>query len=431
MMGIGNTLLIVRKRFFHGWAIVATTLLVGFAGVVAFNPVLAVIMKPMASEMGWSRAAISGAMSVGSLASGGLSLLVGLVVDRRGARSVVALGVAVMGMSLIGVSQVAALWQFYLLFGLSRAISTGVLELSMSVAVANWFVRRRARAMGIAATGPRIGLAILPPLALFLISLVGWRGAWVGLGVTAWAIAILPTLLFVGRRPEDFGLKPDGVPSSRDNLSPLPPTQQAPERIWMAREALVNMSFWMLAAAQAAGMMVSGGINLHQLPHMTDQGIPIAIAVGAISSYAIWAMIGVLAWSFLAEKIGVRLSLGADLALAAAGVFILANVDSIPMAYFYSAFYGLAFGGQMALFPLAWADYFGRASLGTIRGLSRAPTMVFNAAGPLFAGWIYDRTSSYQMAFAVFIVLYLIGAVLIFVSRPPRPAVSRGETGSA
>ncbi|MEE8472934.1 MAG: hypothetical protein V3S82_07180, partial [Dehalococcoidia bacterium] len=96
-MGIGNTLLIIRKRFFHGWAIVVTAALAGIAMVVAFNPVLAVLMKPMEAEMGWSRAAISGAMSVGSLAAGLLSVLVGRMVDKRGARSMVALAVAVMG----------------------------------------------------------------------------------------------------------------------------------------------------------------------------------------------------------------------------------------------------------------------------------------------------------------------------------------------
>lgn len=397
--------------------------------MAAYNPVLAVLMKPMASDMGWSRAAISGAMSAGSLASGPLSLLVGPLVDKRGTRWVLAVGVGVMGLSIIGVSQVAALWQFYLFFGLSRAISAGIVEMATSVAVANWFIRRRARAMGFSATGPRIGLAFFPPLALWLMSWAGWRGAWIGLGVFAWAIAIVPIVLLVGRRPEDFGLGPDGdsaAPPVRPALSRSGVSLQGvQERSWRVREAVGSGHFWLLTASQALTMMASGGVNLHQLPHLTDRGIPMGVAVGAIASYAIWAMVGVLAWSFLTERIGVRLCLAADLALAAAGVFILARVDSIGLAYFYSAFYGLSFGGQMALFPLAWADYFGKASLGTVRGVSWPIIMVFNASGISFAGLVYDSTGSYWIAFMVFIISFLVGAVLIFASRPALP--SRAE----
>lgn len=424
-------MLIVRKRFFHGWAVVAALFLAGFASVVAYNPVLAVMMKPMAAELGWSRAAIAGAMSVGSLASGGLALVVGPLMDRKGARWALALGAAVTGMCLIGVSQVAALWQFYLLFGLSRAISAGVVELATAVAVANWFVSQRARAFGLATTGPRLGLACMPPLALLLASGLGWREAWVGLGITAWAIGILPTILFIGRRPEDFGLLPDGKPGRHQSSSSQPFPSPKAARIqetdisWTAKRALGTAPFWLLTIGQAIAMMASGGVNMHQLPHLTDRGIPPAVAVGAVSSYAIWAMVGVLAWSFLAERWGARPCLTVILALSAVGVFILAKVNSVATVYFYSAFYGLAFGGEMALFPLIWADYFGRASLGTIKGISRPVVMTFNAAGPFFAGWIYDSTGSYWLSFLVFIIAFLVGAVLIFASRPARPSSAK------
>jgi len=423
-------LLIIRKKFFHGWAIVAALFLVGFAEVVTFNPVLAVMMKPMAAEMGWSRTAIVGALSAGSVVSGGVALIVGPILDRRGARGTLVLGIAIMGLCLIGISQVTALWQFYMLFGLARAISAGIVELAISVTIANWFINKRARAFGIATTGPRIGLACIPPLALLLMSGMGWRGAWVGLGITTWLMGILPAVLFLGRRPEDFGLVPDGgtghkkVESSAPNQSPSikPSSTLKADRSWTVRKALGSMSFWMLTAGQAIVTLASGGVNMHQLPHLTDRGIPPAVAVGAISSYAMWAMVGVLSWSFLAERWGVRRCLIVSLVLSAMGVFVLSRVDSVAMAFFYSAFYGLMFGGEMALFPLAWADYFGRASLGTIKGISRPIVMVFNAAGPLFGGWIYDTTGNYWIAFVVFIISFLAGAALIFASSPDRPS---------
>lgn len=400
--------------------------MVGFAEVVAFNPILALMMKPMAAETGWSRTAIVGALSVGSIASGAVSLVIGPILDRKGARWVLALGIAVMGICLISISQVTALWQFYVLFGLNRAISAGIVELSISVAIANWFVKKRSRAIGIATTGPRIGLACIPPLALLFMSWSDWRGAWVGLGLTSLVIGILPAVLFIGRRPEDFGMLPDGDPgyqkagpTSFQHRSPLKAANVVKtDRSWTVKKAVGSMPFWLLTAGQAIVTLASGGVNMHQLPHLTDRGIAPAIAVGAISSYAIWAMVGVLSWSFLAEKWGARRCLTVSLFLSAVGVFVLSRVESVAMAYFYSAFYGLMFGGEMALFPLAWADYFGRASLGTIRGISRPIVMVFNAGGPLFGGWIYDTTGSYWIAFLVFIIAFLVGAVLIFTSRP-------------
>jgi MFS family permease len=139
-------------------------------------------------------------------------------------------------------------------------------------------------------------------------------------------------------------------------------------------------------------------------------------------------MVGVLGWSFLAERIGVRLTLGVNLAMGAVGVFILANVEAVLLAYFYSFFYGICFGGQMALFPLAWADYFGRESLGTIRGLSRPITMVFNALGPFLAGWLYGRTTNYQSTFQIFIASYVLGSILVFISRSPHSSEDPGST---
>lgn len=427
-------MLIIRKRFFHGWAVVGALFLVGFAEVVAFNPILALMMKPMAAETGWSRSAIVGALSVGSIASGAVSILVGPILDRKGARWVLALGIAVMGTCLIAISQVTALWQFYVLFGLNRAISAGVVELSISVAIANWFVHKRSRAFGIATTGPRIGLACIPPLALLFMSWTDWRGAWVGLGLTSLLIGILPTVLFIGRRPEDFGMLPDGdtghqegghITTFQNSSPPKAANIKEADRSWTVKGAIGSTTFWLLTAGQAIVTMASGGVNMHQLPHLTDRGIAPAVAVGAISSYAIWAMVGVLSWSFLGEKWGVRRCLTVSLGLSAVGVFILSRVDSVAMAYFYSAFYGLMFGGEMALFPLAWADYFGRASLGTIRGISRPIVMVFNAAGPFFGGWVYDTTGSYWISFVVFIIEFLVGAALIFVSSPTRSSKAK------
>jgi MFS family permease len=152
---------------------------------------------------------------------------------------------------------------------------------------------------------------------------------------------------------------------------------------------------------------------------MTDMGISPSIAVGAITTVSICATVGGIFWPTLAEKLDVRYCLALTLITSAFGVFILMSVRSIPLAYAYAVIYGLTYGGLFPLFGLAQANYFGRTSLATIRGLAQPFLMTANALGPLLAGWIYDLARSYQVAFSVFIAAYLLSVLWVLLARPP------------
>ena len=137
-------------RWYYGWAIVGVAFLVSFAQVGAHNPPLGFFMRPMQAEFGWSRGQISAAAGIGSLGGGLFAALLGPYIDRRGTRSLLVLAGLALGLGLALLFLINALWQYYLIYGLSRALSVGAMELALGVAVANWFIAKRARAMGLA-----------------------------------------------------------------------------------------------------------------------------------------------------------------------------------------------------------------------------------------------------------------------------------------
>ena len=166
------------KKPFYGWIIVGVAFLIGITQSGAFQPILAIFMKPMANEFGWSRSAITGSIAVGSLSAALLSPFIGPVLDRHGARMTAFWGILFLSLGLVGMTFVSRIWQLYLFFGMGRMIAVGILLLVISVSVSSWFIRKRGRAMGIVSLGPRLGSVFLPLLAQFFILVFGWRLAW-------------------------------------------------------------------------------------------------------------------------------------------------------------------------------------------------------------------------------------------------------------
>ncbi len=417
-----------RLRLFYGWKVLGAATLVSFAQTCTFNPSLSVFMKPMTSEFGWSRAAFSGAVSLGSVFGGLLSLVIGPIVDRRGARLVLTMAVTILGGCLVLVSRFAALWQFYLFFGLGRAISVGVIEVGALTAVCNWFIRKRGRAVGIVTMGTRIGQALLPLFVQLVITVAGWRSGWFGLAMVAWVFGILPIALFMRRRPEDMGLLPDGELPSTGNLLGVAEVHEEPA--WTARAAIKTSTFWFLTLAFSLVFLATGAINLHQLPHMVDVGIPSSLAVGAVTTWALCAALGAVMWPSLTERFPVRFSLALVLSLSALGVLLLMSIRNVAMAYAYAVLYGFTFGGVFPLFSLALANYFGRTSQASIRGVAQPFLMVANALGPVLAGWTYDLTLSYRISFLVFTGAFLMSIPWVLLARMPGSSgLSSAEQG--
>jgi MFS family permease len=211
----------IHGKFFYGWYIVAVGILVNIAGTFAFSSTLSIFLKPITEELGVTRGAFS---LIRTFEIGVAALIVPMLgpwIDRHGGRGVLVLGVAMESAGLLLSSLVQSFWQFVLV-RCSLVIAGEALlgSLVINVTIAQWFVRKRGRAMGIANLGTGIAKFSIPLCAASLFVLIGWRNTWAVFGIVAPLLVIVPALIFVRRRPEDIGLRPDGdVPSPNIDTS--------------------------------------------------------------------------------------------------------------------------------------------------------------------------------------------------------------------
>src|SRR5215510_11062432 len=208
---------LVQLPFFYGWVIVAIAMIAGVLAAGVSNITMAVVLKPISEDLGWSRTLTAAAITIGSLTGGLLSPLFGPLADRLGPRLLLPLGGASVGLLAIGVSLSTAPWQFYATFIPARALTEFLLcGMIAFTAVANWFHVKRPRAMGLVAMATPLGSAALSLAYQFFVTHYGWRSAFLALGIALWVLVVIPGLIFLRRQPEDLGLFPDGItPSHR------------------------------------------------------------------------------------------------------------------------------------------------------------------------------------------------------------------------
>ena len=416
-----------RTPFFYGWVILFSAASTQVVRNAAASLTIAVFIFPLSEEFGWSRALIAGAASFGGLAASFASPVVGWLVDRYGARLVLFSSVLVLGLSTISLAWATVPVAFYLAYGVGRVIFSSPVQIGSSVVVSRWFIRMRGRANGILFGSHSIGLVAFPLIASVVIGVSGWREAWIVLGILVWAIALLPTALLLVQQPEDVGLQPDGDgPRSEDgrpNPNPLPPGEgirRGEEPVWTLREAMRTPALWMFATATGSVFLVQAGVNTHLAAYLRDQGLSAAFAGFGISLNAAFLGLGSLFWGWITEWAPPRYAMAgiAACVAAASALFIIAGATAEILAY--SVLFGFGVGGLLSVPPVAYADYYGRRSLGVIRGVTEPLTSFGQAIGAVAAGLIYDFTESYALAFAAFAILSGIAMLLVLFARPPR-----------
>ncbi len=408
----------------YGWVIVAVAFIAAFSEVSFYNPVLGVFVRPLEHEFGWNRLTVALAITMGNVGGALLSPVAGAALDRRGPRLLVGTGAAVMGMSLLALSLTQTLWWFYFFFFFGRATAVGAISLAISVVVSNWFIRNRGMAMGIALLGSRAGMALLPLMVQLVLLWSNWRVAWLVLGIVVLAVAVVPSLRFLRRRPEDIGLLPDGETTPTAGPTEEDDKEGEPEEDWTLAQAARTPAFWLVTLATSHVFIISGSVNLHQMPHLVDQGLSPMLAVGVVSTSAVFGGIGGLLAGILQARLGGRWTLAMALTGAAAGLVILINADNPLLAYGYGMWYGLSFGAMFTMTQVIYAEYFGRKALGRIRGAVAPLHIAFNAAGPPLAGWAFDVSGSYTRVFSAFVILLAIAVVWMLLAVPPRRGVA-------
>ncbi len=410
-----------RYKVFYGWAIVGTSFLVVFSEAPTRSFLLSLFVVPITEEFGWTRSVLTGAVSMGAALSAVLAPGVGPLIDRYGPRMVIVGSVAITGSCILGLAFIDQVWHLYFLLIFARAFSSSAAMMAATVAVANWFIRKRGRAMAFSNSGTWTAIPIFLVVSQLLISLYDWRVAMFTMGVTSLVLAIPATLIFMKRRPEDVGLLPDGdvhPPGSIDAAGRRRP--QPLEASWSLREAMGTRALWLIILATGLPSMAAQAANLHALASLTDRGIPTAAAAGTVTVTLLVSGVGTLFWGFLAERLHVRFTAALAFFISAVGLAILIYAGNIVLAFLYAAVYGLGFGGFRVLENMLFANYFGRRRLGTIAGFAKPFHLLTNAAGPLLASLSFDLRGSYTPAFILFSLAYLFASIALLLATPPK-----------
>ena len=407
---------------YYGWVLVAG---LGVTTIVSYGTTqyfFGVILVPIQHDLGWSRAALSGAYSLAFLVAGVLGLPLGGLIDRRGARLLMSAGSILGAICLALLARVTELWQFYVLWagGVGLTMALTLYPVSFIV-ITNWFHRRRGSALAALTLCGGLSSPIYVPIAGLLVARTGWRETMVLFAITQVVVALPIHALLLRRHPEDIGLLPDG-----DTVARGLPADDARESGSSLPHALRTLGFWTLTVSFGLGMFGQSAVLAHQVAYMIGRGFDPILSAGLAGLVGVASLPGRLVFNLLSDRFGPQRLLAIATVTQAAGAVLLALASSPPWLWAYVIVYGAAFGAVSPLRASTMADQFGRRSYGAITAAAGLPIAVLGAAGPLTAGILFDRLGGYGIALWVVVGAFVVSGLAVLVTPPaprgPRPS---------
>jgi MFS family permease len=367
-------------------------------------------------EFGWSRTAISGAFSLARVESGLLGPIEGHLTDRFGAQRMLFVGLIICTLGFLALGWVNSLPMLYavIVLGIVLGSSLGY-NMPISVLIAKVFRERRSLAFGIFRMGPGISGPLVPVVG-WVIGLWGWRWAAFLSGLTIFFVG-LPLAWLIHRiySEEEAAAGRTARDKSQTGTSRL----ASSEPQFTLGEAMRHRAFWFLSAAMALRHMVTEGVSVHFVILLVDRGWSTEAASSLLGLSALIGAPARIGMGWLGDLLDKRkLMMGLLLALSISVLLMGYTAQALvftPCMILYS----LAYGGLASLQEPIRADYFGTRAFATIQGMSRSVQTVGTFMGPLLAGFLYDLTRSYTIAFGIFALVSLAAASLMFFARPP------------
>ena len=411
-----------REPVFYGWVIVGVMAATGAVSMGMGSLNFGLFIKPMGDELGIGRAAFGWAQTARMGASSATSPVIGWLLDRYGSRVMLPVAALVTGCALIGLAFVTSAWYLVALFVVMGIVGmSGPGALVTTVPVLKWFVRNRGKAVAYVGLGIPIGALLFIPLTQFLIDEIGWRGAWVVLAVIGIVVIVPLGAIFVRRQPEDVGMVPDGGEPRSDGDGDETSVRGIVDEVsWSVREAVRTTTLWRLVIVFSMVQLATGTVALHRIAAFMDRGMDPTLISFATAFDAVAAGGSTFLFGMLVRWVPARF-LGAFGFTMLAGASVLTiYATNLPIMFVSMWIFGMGIGGMMFLNNYIWADYFGRGSVGGIRGLANPINLVIGGIGAPAAGYVRDWTGSYDPAWWVGVGLMSGAALLIVLTGAPR-----------
>lgn len=431
----------MKKWLFHGWIIVATGVILCILtyGIRSSFPVFYIRIL---DEFGESRANTALIFSISLLSFGIAAPFTGALLDKFGPRRIIFIGVLLEAAGAVLCAVSNAVWQLYFSFGVLVAVGICLSGwVPFSVIISRWFVRKRGTALGIYMISGSLAF-LVAPLAESLISQMGWRWSFLVLGVAPLAVVLPITAFVLHSRPEDIGQVPDGVPEGKTKAiakAHVPAEALVVDKVWTSQDwtlprTLKTARFWMLWAIFFLWTGVGlNTVTTHQAAFAVDMGFSSTLAASVFIFVAIAGTMGYLL-GFISDRFGRELTftMGCAASLVGVGLLLLVRDASQPwLLYGYGLLMGWGWGIVMPAMTATIVDLYQGRHVGAILGSVMSGFGVGGMVGPWLAGYLFDTTGSYDVAFILVEVFFVTSLVLMWLLAPRKVRLVPGRAAAA
>lgn len=400
----------MKLKYFYGYNIVGSSFLIQ-AICVGTAVSYAVFFKEFQEEFGWSRAMISGAMSLNTLIMGIASIPAGRLNDKIGPKAIFLSSGILIGLGFLFMSRIQEPWQLFLSYGVIIGLGFGSVDVVTLSMIARWFVKHRGMMSGIIKMGTGFGQLTMPLIITILITSFGWRNSYVFVGIVF--LIILPSISrTLYRDPQAIGLLPyNGKTSIHSH-------QSSKDLGVTMKFALRTRQFWLLCLAWFALLYCTMTVILHVVPHAIDLGLSQAVAASVLSTIGAVSMLGRFTMGIINDRIGGKRSLIVTAIILLCILIWLLAAKHAWMLFLFASIYGFAHGAIYTLLSLVVAELFGIKSHGVLFGIVWFCGNMGGAIGPLVTGRIFDLTGNYQTAWMILIGMTVMGIIMISAIKP-------------
>jgi len=415
-------------KIFQGYPIVAAC---GLIQAVSLGSIFTfgVLFPELEREFGWSRATISGASSFGFFLMGMCAVFMGRAGDRFGPRLVLSCAGVLLGLSHILITQITAVWELYVFYAILFGIGLAAHDVATLSTVARWFKRRRGLMTGIVKSGGGVGQVVVPICVAALIAGPGWRTACLVLGVTVIVLQVGAAQI-LKHNPGLLGLRPDGEAPSPAQKGSGEDTSKAnePAAAWEEsgvtfKDALRSATLWKLCVAKFCDLFCLFTVIIHIVPFAADRGLSPTTGAALLSVIGGMSIVGRLVIGGAFDWIGGRLSLVISFAGLVFSLVLLQFAGPAWSLFLFVVIYGPAHGGFFTITAPSVAEFFGTRAHGALFGLVVSCGTVGATLGPIVAGWLFDETGNYVVAFGLLLGFSVLGLVVAYTL----PARTSGE----
>src|SRR2546426_8113215 len=411
------------RRLHPAWVVLAALTLCMLAST-GVRSVFGVYIKPMEDGMHWSRGGLSTVAALGLLLLGAAGPFAGRLADRWGPARVITLALMLVGVGSIASAFVTQLWHLFVTAGVLMAVGAGGAALSTgSAIVVRWFDKHRGMAMGLAAGGMSAGQLVFVPLATKLTYAYGWRWSFLWLGVGLLLLIVPVGLWFLRDTPEQAGLRPVGATGPTQTAAQIAAAQHA-GRVSVT-EAAQALPFWLLMGSFFGCGYTSNGMGVtHFMPHALEHNFTAMQASTALGVMGAMNIIGTLGSGWLCDRFGRRGPLAFYYFVRGLSLFFLLYVWDAPSLHLWAAIFGLNYISTVPPTTTLTANIFGRYSVGELSGWIFFSHQVGSALGAAIAGWVFELTGVYTIAFVSAALMGFLAAGLALAIRE-EPITSR------